>query len=197
MATTEERQAAIVEVFSMMVLLCSSHAGGRSTTKGTSTTKVSLHGWTVLDRTHGSVHHCREGVWLLSATSLSWLVWYWLCVQLAYWTIVFVGIRRFDRFRSGSGSYVMAPAVAFEGAGGLSDSIDNGRTGLLARSPEDFTRAVRDIVTHPTLRDELGARAAAAARRFSWAATVDGVGAVLGVLPISLIEPAAAVQRLP
>jgi len=89
------------------------------------------------------------------------------------------------------------PAVAFEGAGGLSDSIEDGRTGLLVRTPAEFTDAVREIVTDPARRDDLGSRAAAASQRYAWSATVEGVGAVLGVLPISLVEPAAVVQRLP
>ncbi len=89
------------------------------------------------------------------------------------------------------------PAVAFEDAGGLSDSIENGRTGLLVRSPEEFTQAVRELVTRPARRAELGTAAEAASHRYSWSATVDGVAAALGVLEISLVEPAAASQRLP
>jgi glycosyltransferase involved in cell wall biosynthesis len=89
------------------------------------------------------------------------------------------------------------PAVAFAGAGGLADSIEDGCTGLLVDSADEFTRAVRAIVTSQSLRDELGAHAVAAAQRYSWSATVDGVGAVLGLQTISLVEPVTLVQRLP
>ena len=89
------------------------------------------------------------------------------------------------------------PAVAFEGAGGLSESIDNGRTGVLVDTPRAFTEAINDLVTTPELRDYLGAGAAAAAQRYTWSATVDGVAAVLGLAPPTPTEATPVVQRLP
>jgi len=89
------------------------------------------------------------------------------------------------------------PAVAFDGAGGLSESIDNGRTGVLVDTPRAFTEAINDLVTTPELRDYLGAGAAAAAQRYTWSATVDGVAAVLGLAPPKPTEATPVVQRLP
>jgi glycosyltransferase involved in cell wall biosynthesis len=89
------------------------------------------------------------------------------------------------------------PAVAFDGAGGLSESIEDGRTGLLASSPEAFTQAIGDIIKCPARRDELGARAAAASHRYTWTATVDGVAEVLGIRPVGEEQDSSAAQRLP
>ncbi len=73
------------------------------------------------------------------------------------------------------------PSVAFHGAGGLSESIVDGQTGLLARHDDvaDFVAATRSLLADAELRTRLGRAAAAYAQGYSWDATVDGVaGAV-------------------
>jgi glycosyltransferase involved in cell wall biosynthesis len=52
--------------------------------------------------------------------------------------------------------------------GGLSESIVDGVTGLLAGSTEQLCEAVRTIVEQPELRDRLGDAAERRARTFSW-----------------------------
>jgi glycosyltransferase involved in cell wall biosynthesis len=55
--------------------------------------------------------------------------------------------------------------------GGLPESIDDGRTGLLARDSVDLAAKVRSIVLDPSLRDSLGSAALERAADFSWDAT--------------------------
>jgi glycosyltransferase involved in cell wall biosynthesis len=52
--------------------------------------------------------------------------------------------------------------------GGLSESIIDGETGLLAETTEQLCEAVRRIVEEPELRDRLGDAAERRARTFSW-----------------------------
>jgi glycosyltransferase involved in cell wall biosynthesis len=123
---------------------------------------VTFHGW-VDDRTK---HELLAHAWVLAMPSLK-----------EGWGLVVIEAAQH-----------CTPAVACEGAGGLSESIDNGRTGLLVESPADFTAALRAIITDPGLRDELGAHAAAASGRYTWAATADGVARALGIVPVDLTE---------
>jgi glycosyltransferase involved in cell wall biosynthesis/O-antigen/teichoic acid export membrane protein len=55
--------------------------------------------------------------------------------------------------------------------GGLPESIVDGRTGLLADTPQELAVAVRGLIADPALRDRLGAAAQARARDFTWEAT--------------------------
>ncbi len=65
------------------------------------------------------------------------------------------------------------PAVAYRDAGGLSESIEDGVTGLLVDSPEDLVEATRSLLRDDALRHRLGQDARARATRFTWeAATV-------------------------
>jgi glycosyltransferase involved in cell wall biosynthesis len=52
--------------------------------------------------------------------------------------------------------------------GGLSESIVDGETGVLARDPEELSRRVREVVEDPELRERLGEEAERRARTFSW-----------------------------
>jgi len=70
------------------------------------------------------------------------------------------------------------PAVAFR-VGGLEESIDDGRTGLLADDAEGFTLALRRLLLDPGLRESLGAEAARRARAYSWDMTARRFEAVL------------------
>ncbi|WP_082220902.1 glycosyltransferase family 4 protein [Luteipulveratus halotolerans] len=76
------------------------------------------------------------------------------------------------------------PSVAFAHAGGPSESIQHGRTGLLARDAAEMTHQVDHLLRSNSLRTRLGAGARAHARSFDWA--VSGallshtLGSVLG-----------------
>jgi glycosyltransferase involved in cell wall biosynthesis/O-antigen/teichoic acid export membrane protein len=59
------------------------------------------------------------------------------------------------------------PSVAMA-VGGLPESIEDGETGLLARTPEELVEKTRLIVEHNDLRERLGARARERAREFTW-----------------------------
>src|SRR5947209_15414238 len=52
--------------------------------------------------------------------------------------------------------------------GGLSESIVDGETGVLADTPAELTDKVREVLAHPERRDELGEAARARARGFTW-----------------------------
>lgn len=62
------------------------------------------------------------------------------------------------------------PSVAFDGAGGVTESIVDGVTGLLAAQDDvlDFTAQVQLLLNDHALRTRLGADAAIHARRFNW-----------------------------
>ena len=55
--------------------------------------------------------------------------------------------------------------------GGLPESVEDGRTGLLARSPDELAERIQLILRDPELRDSLGAAALERARAFTWDAT--------------------------
>ena len=66
------------------------------------------------------------------------------------------------------------PSVAFHGAGGLSESIIDGVTGLLAECDDvtDYVAKVRRILSDPALRWRMGQDAATYAGEFNWDTTV-------------------------
>ena len=64
------------------------------------------------------------------------------------------------------------PTVAYHGAGGLSESIEDGVTGLLAGTFDDLTRHVARLLGNPELRDRLGSQAREHADRFTWDGSV-------------------------
>ncbi len=71
------------------------------------------------------------------------------------------------------------PAVGFRGAGGLAESILDGRTGLLAADGDDFVAAVRRLLTDRDLRARLGGAARDRARTFGWDRAVAETAKVL------------------
>jgi glycosyltransferase involved in cell wall biosynthesis len=71
------------------------------------------------------------------------------------------------------------PTVAFRGAGGVKESLVDGRTGLLADDPDDFTRKVRLLLTDDTLRLAMGAAARAHAAQFTWPAAGERFAALV------------------
>jgi glycosyltransferase involved in cell wall biosynthesis len=70
------------------------------------------------------------------------------------------------------------PTVALA-VGGLPESIDDGRTGLLADDPDDLARKIGQVLHDPELRDRLGAAAYERALEFTWDATASGTLALL------------------
>jgi glycosyltransferase involved in cell wall biosynthesis len=65
------------------------------------------------------------------------------------------------------------PTVAYQGAGGLSESIVHGRTGVLVEDIDELTGEVARLLADAGARELLGAQAQAYARQFTWAGTVD------------------------
>ena len=59
------------------------------------------------------------------------------------------------------------PSVALA-VGGLPESIDDGRTGLLARDESELAEKVRAVISDPAERDRLGTNALERAREFTW-----------------------------
>lgn len=68
------------------------------------------------------------------------------------------------------------PAVGFSDAGGLSESIQHGSTGLLVNDQDEFVAALRLLLTDRPLRERYGRTARARAAGFSWAAAADDMG---------------------
>lgn len=62
------------------------------------------------------------------------------------------------------------PAVAFREAGGVTESIIDGRTGHLVDDPEAFAARVGDLLADPVERGRLGAAARDYSRGFTWGA---------------------------
>jgi glycosyltransferase involved in cell wall biosynthesis len=91
------------------------------------------------------------------------------------------------------------PAVAFR-VGGLEESIEDGRTGLLVDDEEAFTEALRRLLLDRALRERLGAEAARRARAYSWERTAERFDVVLrdvlspdGAVVVLEPQPAAEV----
>jgi glycosyltransferase involved in cell wall biosynthesis len=61
-----------------------------------------------------------------------------------------------------------ATPTAALAVGGVQESVEDGRTGLLARSPAELGERIRLILRDPELRDSLGAAALERARGFTW-----------------------------
>jgi glycosyltransferase involved in cell wall biosynthesis len=73
------------------------------------------------------------------------------------------------------------PTVAFDGAGGVTESIVDGQTGLIARADDvaDFIAQTRRLLTDHGLRDRQGAEAAVEAKRYSWDQAVQSFDATV------------------
>jgi glycosyltransferase involved in cell wall biosynthesis len=70
------------------------------------------------------------------------------------------------------------PSAALAG-GGLPESIEDGRTGVLARHPRELTEKVGVILRDPRMRESLGRAALERAAGFTWDATARETLAVL------------------
>jgi glycosyltransferase involved in cell wall biosynthesis len=65
------------------------------------------------------------------------------------------------------------PSVAFHGAGGVTESVRDGETGLLVSSQAEFASAVERLLGDETLRARLGRASVTHAHGYGWEATVD------------------------
>jgi glycosyltransferase involved in cell wall biosynthesis len=71
------------------------------------------------------------------------------------------------------------PSVAFRHAGGLAESIVDGRTGSLVEDTAELHAELLSLLTDETRRDRLGEGARQHARRFTWSGTAAGFNQVL------------------
>lgn len=69
--------------------------------------------------------------------------------------------------------------VAYRDAGGVTESIVDGRTGLLVDDLDGMTAATRSVLSNPWTRERLGDAAALRARDFDWSVTTGIVEEVL------------------
>jgi glycosyltransferase involved in cell wall biosynthesis len=65
------------------------------------------------------------------------------------------------------------PTVAYEGAGGLSESIVDGHTGILVSDLDEMTTAVDRLLTDATARQALGRAAVVHSQEFTWSRTIE------------------------
>jgi glycosyltransferase involved in cell wall biosynthesis len=89
------------------------------------------------------------------------------------------------------------PTVAHHGAGGLSESIVDGRTGVLVHDVEGMARAAARLLRDESLRTSMGERARGHAALHSWEAAVGAWEQLLDrvvarALPVGVPDP---VQR--
>jgi glycosyltransferase involved in cell wall biosynthesis len=71
------------------------------------------------------------------------------------------------------------PTIAYRSAGGPTESVQDGRTGLLVDDPAEFRAAVTVLLQDEAVRRRLSAEAVACAGNFNWSATVRGMDRVL------------------
>ncbi|WP_328350123.1 glycosyltransferase family 4 protein [Mycobacterium sp. NBC_00419] len=60
------------------------------------------------------------------------------------------------------------PTIGYRSSGGLTDSVIDGVTGVLVDSPDELVDGLERLLSDRVLRDELGAKAMARSREFSW-----------------------------
>lgn len=72
------------------------------------------------------------------------------------------------------------PSVAYRSAGGVTESIQHGVSGILVEGGEsEFAESLGQVLSDDALRASLGAGAFAQARRFSWQSSAESFAAVL------------------
>jgi glycosyltransferase involved in cell wall biosynthesis len=84
------------------------------------------------------------------------------------------------------------PTVAFRSAGGLAESVVDGRTGLLADDLDEFAGHLERMLSDPSLRQRLGAAARERAAGFTWP---QATAAFAGVLD-GVVSAASAAARV-
>jgi glycosyltransferase involved in cell wall biosynthesis len=68
-------------------------------------------------------------------------------------------------------AHVSVPSIAYASAGGVTESILDGVTGLLADDQDDFTAKLRTLLRDHELRRSMGAKAQMRSEQFTWEAT--------------------------
>jgi glycosyltransferase involved in cell wall biosynthesis len=71
------------------------------------------------------------------------------------------------------------PTLGYRSSGGLTDSIVDGVTGLLVDNHADLVDRLEELLCDRVLRGELGAKAAARSREFSWPQSAAAMRTVL------------------
>jgi glycosyltransferase involved in cell wall biosynthesis len=71
------------------------------------------------------------------------------------------------------------PTIGYRSSGGLSDSIIDGVTGILANSHAELVDRLDELLCDSVLREQLGAKAQARNSEFSWEQSTDGMRQVL------------------
>ncbi len=71
------------------------------------------------------------------------------------------------------------PSIAYETAGGVTESILDGVTGLLARDQDDLTLALSHVLGDNLLREDLGNKAFVRSGEFTWEAGAEVIMAAL------------------
>jgi glycosyltransferase involved in cell wall biosynthesis len=71
------------------------------------------------------------------------------------------------------------PTVGYRAAGGLRESVLDGRTGLLVEDLDELTAAVERLLADGPTREDMGRAAAAHAAGYTWPASLSGLARVL------------------
>lgn len=71
------------------------------------------------------------------------------------------------------------PTIGYRSSGGLTDSVIDGVTGVLADDHHDLVDRLERLLADHVLREELGAKAKARSRDFSWQQSADAMRTVL------------------
>jgi glycosyltransferase involved in cell wall biosynthesis len=71
------------------------------------------------------------------------------------------------------------PTIGYRSSGGLVDSIVDGVTGLLVDDRDDLVDRLEELLCDRVLREELGAKAQARSREFSWTQSAEAMRTVL------------------
>ena len=70
------------------------------------------------------------------------------------------------------------PTIGYRGSGGLTDSVIDGVTGILVDDHRELVGALQQLLGDRVLREELGAKAAARSREFSWSQSAEALRSV-------------------
>jgi len=71
------------------------------------------------------------------------------------------------------------PTIGYRASGGLTDSVVDGVTGVLVQDRDELIDSLEQLLADRVLREELGAKAAARSREFSWPQSAAAMRTVL------------------
>jgi glycosyltransferase involved in cell wall biosynthesis len=86
----------------------------------------------------------------------------------AAWVLAVPSVKEGWGLVVGEAAGHQTPAIGFRSAGGLSESIIDGRTGVLVDDEAEFTSQLGGLLIDPALRQRLGRAAQRHAGRFTW-----------------------------